>query len=272
MSDHIFNLIDNPVNWEQSDDSDSVMIGEFDASTVRQTTAGTGVLYFYDEGWSNELVFQQVTPLDLSPGPGQINVAFNRLAQFPCTGIVTSSVEGYLTAPAVKIEVAKGTNIAIMLLSPRNLLHQISVGKTALSVPNEANVTVSIVEGRIQCTGTISSSKFESVRLTLNRNPHLPVFREGYKEDLCRLTQSGNINTVWKPVARTFEESLLVFYPSTIGGDDIRSVATSLGAPLDDWEAPAMVIGDGAFTDYKLQLVVEHRLRTLSDETNLVVI
>lgn len=272
MSDRIFNLVDNEVNWEQSDDSDLVMIGNFDASMVRKTVAGTGVLYFYDEGWSNELVFQQVTPLDLSPGPGQINVAFNRLTQFPCTGIVTSSLEGYLIAPTVKLEVAKGTNIAIMLLSPRTLPHKISTGKAALSLPNEANVTVSIVDGQIQCSGTISSSKFETVRLILNRNPHLPVFREGYKEDLCRLTQPGNINTVWKPVARTFEESLLVFYPSTIGGDDIRSVATSLGAPLDDWEAPAIVIGDGAFTDYKLQLVVEHRLRTLSDETNLVVI
>lgn len=271
MSDHLVNLIDSEVNWAHSDDSDVVTI-YLDPRTVRKTTAGTGVFYFYDEGWSNELSFQLETPVSISHGPMQLSIIFDLLARFPCTGIVTSSIEGYLTAPTVKIEVAEGKNIALMLISPRTFPYRITVNKPTLSIPNEASVTVSSNEDQLQIKGTVSGSKFEAVRLIMNRNPHLPVYRSGYNEELCKLTQPGEINTTWKPVARVFEESLLVFYPSTIGGDDVESLAQSLGAPTDDFKVPATVIGDGIFTDYKLQLMVEHRFRTLSDETGLRVI
>ncbi|MBO0888895.1 hypothetical protein J2P12_07325, partial [Candidatus Bathyarchaeota archaeon] len=86
MSERLVNLIYNKVDWVHSDISDTVTIN-IDPSTIRKTIMGTGVLYFYDEGWSNELSFLHQTPANLSPGPGQINLVFDKLARFPCTGI-----------------------------------------------------------------------------------------------------------------------------------------------------------------------------------------
>jgi hypothetical protein len=276
MSTRLLNLVDNQVDWVRSDDSEMVTVSDFDISIVRKATIGTGVFYFYDEGWNSELSFRLESSLVLSPGPMQATVNFDRLAQFPSTGIITSSDEGYLIAPTMKIEVSKGSNIAIMLLSPRNLPYHISAVKSSLSIPYEANVVVSTEGSALHCTGTISSSKIEAARLILNRNPNLPVYRSGYNQELCKLTAPGEIDVTWKPVAGAFEDCLLVFYPSTIGGDDLKQVAHMLGAPApDDFgndDQSVTIVGDGLFTDYELRLVVEHGFRrNLSDETRLMV-
>jgi hypothetical protein len=276
MPGRLLSIIDNQVDWVRSDDSEIITVSDFDVSTVRKATIGTGVFYFYDEGWNSELSFRLESSLVLSPGPMQAIATFDRLAQFPSTGIITSSDEGYLIAPAMKIEVSKGSNIAIMLLSPRRLPYHITVVKPSLSIPNEANVAVSTEDGALHCTGAISSSKIESARLILNRNPNLPVYRSGYNQELCKLTAPGQVEVTWQPVAGAFEDCLLVFYPSAIGGDDLKQVAHMLGAPApDDFgsdDHSVTIVGDGLFTDYELRLVVEHGFRrSLSDETRLMV-
>ena len=271
MSERLVNLIYSKVDWAHSDNSDAVTI-DFDPSTVLKTTRGTGVLYFYDEGWSNELSFIQTIPADFLPGPGRISLVFDKLARFPCTGIITNENEGYLIAPTAKIEADAGKNIAIMLLSPRTFPHGVTVDKPGLSIPNEANLAITSDAGQLQIKGTITGTKSEAVRLVLNRNPHLPIYRAGYNEQLVEFTQPGEINATWKPVGRVFQDLLLAFYPSTIGGDDLEGVAHMLGAPEGDYNVAATVVGDGLFTDYKLRLTVEHQFRTVSDETRLVVI
>ncbi len=274
MSDHLLNFIENPVSWTSSDESESVTIADFDRSTVRKAIVGTGVFYFYDDGWNSLLYLILESPIELSQSLAQITVNLNRLAQFPCTGTITSNSEGYLVAPTVKIEVEKGSTIALMLLSPRTVPHGISPSKPALLIPNEANVTLSVEEGVLQCTGIVSGSNFESARLILNRNPHLPVYRDGYNQELCRLTGPGEIKTAWRPVAGSFEKCMLVFYPEWIGAEELEHVARSLGAPDDDLSSvsTATVIGDGLLTDYKLRLVLDRRFhRSVSDETNLIV-
>jgi hypothetical protein len=276
MPGRLLSLIDNQVDWVRSDDSEIITVSDFDVSTVQKATIGTGVFYFCDEGWNSELSFRLESSLALSPGPMQATVSFDRLAQFPSTGIITSSDEGYLIAPAMKIEVSKGSNIAIMLLSPRSLPYHISAVKSSLSIPNEANVAVSTEDGVLHCTGAISSSKIESARLILNRNPNLPVYSSGYNQELCKLTAPRQVEVTWQPVGGAFEDCLLVFYPSAIGGDDLKQVAHLLGAPApDDFgndDQSVTIVGDGLFTDYELRLVVEHGFRrSVSDETRLMV-
>jgi hypothetical protein len=273
MPGHLLNLIDNQVDWVHADDSDIVTVSDFDFSTVRKATVGTGVFYSYDEGWNNELSFLLEAPLVLSPGPMQVTMTFDRLARFASTGIITMSDEGYVIAPTMKVEVTNGRNIAIMLFSPRTIPHRISADNPVLSIPDEANVKVSTEGGVVRCTGAISGAKIESARLILNRNPNLPVYRSGYNQELCKLTAPGEVDVTWKPVAGAFEDFLLVFYPSTIGGDDLKQVAHLLGAP-DEFsnDDATTIVGDGLFTDYRLRLVVDRRFRgSLSDETRLVV-
>ncbi|TMH97182.1 hypothetical protein E6H37_00645 [Candidatus Bathyarchaeota archaeon] len=112
------------------------------------------------------------------------------------------------------MDVAEGQDIGLMLLSPRTSSHTISTEKTTLTIPDEeANVTVSSEAGELRCTGEISSSKFQAARLVLNRNPNLPIYKDGYNEELSKLAGPGEINAIWKPVSRTFEECL--FGPAT---------------------------------------------------------
>ncbi|HYY90417.1 MAG TPA: hypothetical protein VE955_00350 [Candidatus Dormibacteraeota bacterium] len=271
MPDRLVNLIYSKVGWIRSDNSDTVTIN-VDPSTVRKTTMGVGFLQFHSEGWSNDLSFLQQTPANVSLGQAQISLVFNRLLRFPCTGIVTSSTAGYLIAPTAKVEADEGKGIVAMMFSHRTTPFSITTDKSVLSIPNRAHVKVLADEGQLQIRGTVSRSKFDRVRVLLSRSPNLSVRIGGYGEELVVIKEPGEISTTWKPVSRVFQDFLLVFYSSTIGGEDFEGVANMLGAPQDDYRVPNTVIGDGPFTDYKLRLIIDHNELRVSDETSLAIV
>ncbi len=273
MPGRILNFTENPVNWAQTDESNDVItISGLEASDIRKVTFGTGLFYFYDEGWNSQLSFVVTNPLSLTSGPGQIELRINRLTRFPFTGIVTIGDEGYLVAPTLKLEYASEASIVLMRLSPRTVPHAISIDKPVLSIEDQsATVSLSMQGSRLRCTGIISKPSFEAAKLIINRNPNLPVYKSGYDEEICKLTVPGEFDATWTPVIRGFDDSLIVFYLSSIGPTELGKIATLLGAPEYDPldERIAMVIGDGPFTNYHLQLVVSHRLHTSSDEVCL---
>lgn len=274
MPGRLLTFIENLVSWTQSDGDDQITIGGLEASTVRKATFGTGLFYFYDEGWNSQLSFPLTNPLVLIPGPGQLSFAIDRTARFPCTGIITSSDEGYIIAPTIKLEIVDEPSIVLMRLCPRVVPHTISIDKATLSISDQpATVSLSIQNDGLRCTGTVSGSSFEAARLIINRNPNLPVYRSGYNEKIFEIREPGEIDVRWKPVLRIFEDSLIAFYPSSIGALELDKIATLLGAPEYDPldEHAVMVVGDGPFTDYKLQLVVTHRFHTSSDEAGFTV-
>ena len=284
MSGDLINLVKYEVQWVHSEELDSITIGGLGISSVKRANVGAGVFYFYrDAGrysrqslsvgpWLSELSILHETPITpMSLGPLWTRVTLDKVVRFPCTGIITSSEQGYLIAPSLKIEVSEGKNIAMMLLSPRTTPHQISVEKQALSIPSEeVNLLISSESGQLQCTGNLSGSSFKAARLVLNRNPHLPVYRAGYNEELANLAEPGTISAAWQPVARSFEECLFIFYPSTIQPSEFKTLTAWLGVPDEDILNPnaTAVVGDGPGTDYKLRLVFDRRFRrSLADET-----
>ena len=275
MTGRLLSFIENPVGWTQSEDNDDqITISGLEISTVRKATFGTGLFYFYDEGWNSQLSFLLTNPLNLTPGPGQLAFTINQTARFPCTGIITSSDEGYLIAPTIKLEIANEPSIVLMRLCPRVIPHTISIDKPTLSTPDQpATVSLSTQSDGLRCTGTVSGSNFESARLIINRNPNLPVYKSGYNEEVCKVTEPGKIDVTWKPVSKIFDDSLIAFYPSSIGATELDKLANLLGAPNYDPldEHAAMVVGDGPFTDYKLRLVVAHHFHSFSDEVRLTV-
>ena len=138
-------------------------------------------------------------------------------------------------------------------------------------------MTLSTENGELRCAGTISES-FKTARIILNRNPGLPVYKEGFNATLHELKEPGSISCTWKPVARSFEEQLLVFHPDIASSygfgpstgypipSDLRRI---MGVSTDDTD---YVLGDGVGVDYKIRLVIARGLgRHFSDEARLIV-
>src|SRR6266566_1624935 len=208
----------------------------------------------------------------------QVSFCFGRDATFPASGVITATGEGYIYAPALKLAITLGRDIVFLLLSPATVPHEVSVEKGALSIPGEEGmVTLSTENGELRCAGTIFES-FKTARIILNRNPGLPVYKEGFNATVHELKEPGSISCMWKPVARSFEEQLLVFHPniaSTYGfgpstgypiPSDLRRI---MGVSTDDTD---YVLGDGVGVDYKIRLVIARGLgRHFSDEARLIV-
>jgi hypothetical protein len=210
---------------------------------------------------------------------GQITVEFDPVGNFPCTGIVTSNGEGYLIAPAIKLDVGKGREIVLMLLSPPARPYNVSAEKTVLAIPGEeATLTLTAESGELRCLGNFLTES-KGAKVILNRNPRLPVYKAGFNETLGKLRGRGQIRAVWKPVGRSFEELVLVFDPSSICSFEANSLffdkipshlcGTEFknGGKTGDY-----VIGDGIGVSYTIRLFLDRGLRRhSSDEAKLAV-
>ena len=204
---------------------------------------------------------------------------FDPTDKFPCTGIVTSNGEGYMIAPALRLDMGKGHEIVLMLLSPPVRPCNVSVEKTVLSIPGEeATMTLTAESGELRCLGTLSTGS-KGARVILNRNPGLPVYKAGFNETLGKFKGPGQISAVWKPVGRSFEELVLVFDPSAICSFEADSLSFDrIPSHLsgrefkDSGSIGDYVIGDGIGVSYAIRLLLDRGLgRHSSDEARLTV-
>ena len=204
---------------------------------------------------------------------------FDPIDKFPCAGVVTSNGEGYLIAPALRLDVGKGREIVLMLLSPPTRPHNMSLEKNVLTIPNgEATLTLTTGNGELRYLGTFSARSKEA-KVVLNRNPGLPVYRAGFNETLGKLRGRGQMNAVWKPVGRNFEELVLVFDPSNICSFEANSLSfDKIPTHLTGYESKGAgnkgdyVIGDGIGVGYTIRLLLNRGLRRhSSDKTKLFV-
>jgi hypothetical protein len=198
----------------------------------------------------------------------------DKAIKFPCTGLITHTDEGYLIAPALRLDIPDGRDIVLMMFSPRTRPLSISLDKTSLSIMGEtASVTLSTGTDGLQCTGTVPSGEFIA-RIILTRNPGLPVYTQGFEEKLCETKESeASISATWKPVTRSFEDSVIAFHPSKMNMFSLDKVSELLGAPEDDDSFPGsdFVVGDGGPVNYSVRLVIDRHLgRHYSDEAKVV--
>jgi len=246
---------------------------------------GKGVIYSWIQGvdeaarWNCQFELLQPTRAEFTNRQGEIIVEFDPMDKFPCTGIVTSNGEGYMIAPALKLDVGKGSEIVLTLLSPPAKPHNVSVEKTVLAIPGEeATMTLTAESGELRCLGNFSAMS-KGARVILNRNPGLPVYKAGFNETLGKLKGRGQISAVWKPVDRSFEELVLVFDPSTICSFEANSLSfdripshLSGSEFKDSGSIDDYVIGDGIGVSYTIRLLLDRALgRHSSDEARLAV-
>lgn len=287
----LISYVKSQVELDQLDGRELFKI--FGTGGLRRAVCGRGVLYSWVEGadppgLSCQFVMTDSTPAVYDGGePDPVSVAIDASSKFPCSGIITRTLEGFIMAPALKLEPKKGPNVALLIVSPSDGRHGLSAEKNVLEISNEeSKVSVMTGGGELHCIGTISEHS-KVARIILNRNPGLPVYRSGFNETLSSLKGRGEIKATWKPVARTFEELVLAFYPSEMSSWGLRSfgfaqvatfsfdrIAANLNAFQDGdlTKSTDYVIGDGPGVNYTLRLVLNHRLRRhAADETKLTV-
>ncbi len=274
----------NPVERDQSRGHDCFTVSGI--GSLKGVFRGRGLVYSWiqgvEEAFGPNCQFELSQPTQAeytTKGEGKITVEFDPANKFPCTGIVTSNGEGYLIAPALRLELAKGREIVLMLLSPPTRPHNVSVEKNVLTIPDgEATVTVTTGNGEVRCQGTFPAQSKEA-KVVLNRNPRLPVYRAGFNETVSKLRGRGRMNAVWKPVGRSFEELVLVFDPSSICSLQANSLSfDNMPSLLSGTESKGTgdkedyVIGDGIGVSYTIRLLLRRGLgRHFSDKTRLFV-
>jgi hypothetical protein len=184
-----------------------------------------------------------------------------------------------MIAPTLKLELGKGREIALMLLSPPAKPHNVSIEKTVLAIPGEeATMTLTAESGELRCLATFSTGS-KGGRVILNRNPRIPVYKAGFNETLGKLRGRGQIRAVWRPVGRSFEELVLVFDPSTICSFEANSLSFDMipshlsGREFkDSGSIGDYVIGDGIGVSYAIRLLLDRGLRRRSsDDARLAV-
>jgi len=280
----LISYVKNPVDHRLSNGREYFTFSGI--GSLRGVLKGRGILYSWIQGVgedafpNNQFVLSQTTPAQYTAiESGEISIELEAQYRFPCSGIITSTMEGYIISPAFKLDPVKGQDIVLILLAPRTSPYNVAVDKNVLAIPkDESEVTVTSDGGEVRCSGTISTQS-KTAGIVLNRNPRLPVYRAGFNETLSLIRGGGRISASWKPVTRTFEELAMAFYPSKMNPYDPNSagldrVANYLGVPAlaDTRKFGDYVVGDGAGVNYTLRLRIDRGLRRHeSDETRLTV-
>ena len=273
----------NPVELIQTAGRDCLAV--YGVGNLKGAFRGRGLVYSWiqgvDETARSNCQFEllQPTRAEFTDQQGEIIVEFDPIDKFPCAGIVSLTGEGYIIAPALRLDMGKGREIVLMLLSPPVRPCNVSVEKTVLSIPGaEATMTLTADSGELRCLGTFSTGS-KGARVVLNRNPRIPVYKAGFNETLGKLEGPGQISAVWRPVGRSFEELVLVFDPSAICSFEAGSlyfdrIPSHLSARefKDSGSTGDYVIGDGIGVSYTIRLLLDRGLgRHSSDEARLAV-
>ena len=278
---HLINFVhDIPITIEALGNKYSATVA--DTSKLNIATKGEGVFVFQYgptrsemvSNWTSRFVMNDEILVDTlntrsSDGIGKVDLP----EPDPCSGFVSSNMEGFIVGPTILLKFRDRRDIAMMLLTGRKGKPRIELAKTALSISGskiEAQVFLTVTEG-VDCSGTISGNGFKNARYILTRRPNSRVVKQQYSETLAEKNGPGTLSASWRPVSRAFDDTLAVFRPGEIRSPDLERILQLIGASEDAFlgqKNSSFIIGDGGGTSYTLSLVLERSLgRDMMDET-----
>lgn len=284
---HLINFV-NDLSLKVNELGDKYSITLGNTSKLRGAFSGIGafVFYFTPRGgvgknppapvWNTQLVMMgEIQTETLSQLSSDVAMQLDLPSRYPSTGLMTADMEGFIVASTIRLDMDDGRDIAIMLVSSSKEPAKIDVEKTTLSISSDkCNATVLITaDDGIRCAGTISGHGFKAAKLLLGRRPNCPTSSHGFVEEIAETKGPGQMNGIWRPVSRNYEDTLVVFRPNEIKDYDVELIGHRIGADDDEFmgeDKPPFLIGDGKGTSYKLTLVLDRFLRKeLLDETSI---
>jgi len=283
----LIGYIKNPIGYRESDGREYITVDA--VGRLKAAFKGRGILYSWVQGVGRQAALNcqfastQMTQMEYSSDePGRISLELEGQPRTPCSGIRTSTAEGYIISPAYKLDPVDGQSIVLLILAPRTSPYDVEVEKSVLTISkDESEVTVTSDGGEVRCSGAISGQT-RTAQIILDRNPDLPVYRAGFNQAISELRGRGEINATWRPVTRSFEEHVIAFSPASMDSNrfalgrglfDLESIAGYLGATeIEYGEFDDYVIGDGPGVSYTLRLRIDRGLgRHDVDETRLTI-
>ncbi len=281
MGSRLLNFGEKPGSWEVNDQNHTFTV--YGAQRPQTVNFGGGFAYFFYNYtqkefpvWNGTFSLLQGSPIDYSAMEyGKATVTLDSTKVFPCAGLITHTLEGYLYAPTLHLKYSDG-EVAIMLLSCKSATPlSTSTDNPVLTVPaNEATVTLS-GGYELRAVGSVSGG-FKATRLVLKRRPRVSISTMGFDTTLFETNSAGGISATWKPSSGSFDDCALAFNPSKMGESSkfsIEDLGELLGFEPYDSEtgkSEDTVIRDGGPVEYTLRLVVDHHLGLHhSDETRL---
>src|SRR2546425_10881997 len=179
----LISYVKNPVELGQSGGRDCLTV--YGIGGLKRAFRGRGLVYSWIQGVDEtarsncQFELSQPTCAEYTVEQGHVTVEFDPIDKFPCVGIVTSNGEGYMIAPALRLDMGKGRDIVLMLLSPPARPHNVSVEKTVLAIPGEeATMTLTAESGGLCCLGALSTGS-NGARVIFTETPESPGNRQG---------------------------------------------------------------------------------------------
>src|SRR5207245_3549775 len=189
----------NPIGYRQSDGREYITVDTFGG--LKAAFKGRGIVYSWVQGVGRQAALNcQFASLQMTQAeyftdePGRISLELEAQPRPPCSGIRTSTCEGYIISPAYKLDPVDGQSIVLLMLAPTTTPYNVEVEKSGLTIPtDESEVTEISAGGEVRCSGAISG-RTKTAHIILNRNPELPVYRAGFNQTLSELRGQGEIN------------------------------------------------------------------------------
>jgi hypothetical protein len=194
---------------------------------ARYAETGYGRLFFrYGEGLSASIKHLTVDGKTLADA-GHLNTALTLRESVA----LVRYFNGVLCAPAAKIDIPRGRDVWLMLLAPINNSPRIDVSRPLL-VAEKASL--SAVDGELRYSLSVYGSHFRRASLELARHVYTGwstnFGREKItaSEKLAEAWPGENIQSVWKPVKRHTEPTIIAMN-SIPSRNDIVTLLQSIG-------------------------------------------
>ena len=141
----LVSYVKNPIGYRQSDGREYITVD--DVGRLKAAFKGRGILYSWVQGPGRyaflncQFSLQQMTQIEcFTDQPGRISLELEAQPRTPCSGIRTSTGEGYIISPAFRLEPTEGPNIFLMTLVPRTSPCNVEVEKSVLAISKDESV------------------------------------------------------------------------------------------------------------------------------------
>src|SRR2546428_1801546 len=142
---HLTSYVKNSVSCSTSNGRNYCTVQEI--GMLKGAYQGRGIIYSRmgrsegDVRIGSDFDMSQATPTTyVADESGSITVEREAQSRFPCSGIITSTGEGYVIGPVFELDPVKGQSIVLMFLAARTTPYDVSVENPVLAISKQESL------------------------------------------------------------------------------------------------------------------------------------